>query len=171
MNHNQDVVWRGDPVGRLKTRFERSWCSSWPPAVRCSTVAPEGTRAGHLVRANSACRRRANCMAVVDILRGNSSQLLVEDCPPELTAECARVHDNRVAHSQRTSTLETASLPLTRGGLGVGCSARVPDAAFWGGWADYLCQTPTSCAGHDDWFSQPEIRVSLFRDRGCESFA
>ena len=35
-------------------------------------------------------------------------------------------------------TLETASLPLTLGGLGVGGSARVRDAAFWGGWADCL---------------------------------
>ena len=77
-------VERRSHVGRLKTRFERLWCSSWPSAVRCGTVAPEGTRTGPLVRANSACRRRANCMAVVDILRGNASQLLVEDCPSRI---------------------------------------------------------------------------------------
>ena len=35
-------------------------------------------------------------------------------------------------------TLETALLPLTLGGLGVGGSARVRDAAFWGSWADCL---------------------------------
>ena len=34
--------------------------------------------------------------------------------------------------------LQTASLPLTLGGLGVGGSARVRDAAFWGSWADCL---------------------------------
>ena len=35
-------------------------------------------------------------------------------------------------------TLETASLPLTLGGLGVGGTGRVRDAAFWGSWADCL---------------------------------
>ena len=35
-------------------------------------------------------------------------------------------------------TLETVSLPLALGGLGVGSSARVWDAVFWGSWADCL---------------------------------
>ena len=68
--------------------------------------------------------------------------------PPELTAEYARAHDKRVIQCLSDvlqirdgfpgQTLQTAFLPLTLGGLGVGGSARVRDAAFWGSWADCL---------------------------------
>ena len=68
--------------------------------------------------------------------------------PPKFTAEYARVDDNRVVqclcdvlhirNGLLGHTLETASLPLTLGGLGVGGGARVRDAVFWGSWADCL---------------------------------
>ena len=109
-------------------------------------------------------------MALVDALAARASCCWLRTVPPELTAEYARVHDSRVLqclcdvlqirNGLPGQTLETASLPLTLGG-GVGCSARVRDAAFWGSWADCLEMVkarPASCAGHDDRLSHPEIR-------------
>ena len=70
---------------------------------------------------------------VVDVQTAANNWL--RNVPPELTAEDARVHDNRVLqclcdvlhirNGLPGQTLETASLPLTLGGLGVGGSARV----------------------------------------------
>ena len=36
------------------------------------------------------------------------------------------------------SSITSSSLPLTLGGVGVGCALRIRDAAHWGSWADCL---------------------------------
>ena len=98
-------VERRSRVGRLKTRFERPWCSNWPPAVRCSTAAPKGTRTSPLVRANSASRRRIAWL-LLTFHAATRANYWLRTVPPELTAEYAhRVLQSvrRVAHPQLTS--------------------------------------------------------------------
>ena len=62
--------------------------------------------------------------------------------PPELTAEYVRLQCLcdvlHIRNGLPGQTLQTVSLPLTLGGLGVGGTNRVRDAAFWGSFADCL---------------------------------
>ena len=136
------------PVTDFLTARDRAWCGDPTLDVLRQDSNVLGVPIGHpqhvaaqlhqkdknrpLVRANSACRRRANCTVVVNILRGNSSQLLVEDCP----------HVLHIRNGLPGQTQETASLPLTLGSLGVAGSSRVREAALLG---DGEGQTPTSC--------------------------
>ena len=58
-------VERRPNVGRLWTRFERPWCSSRPPAARCSTVEPtrENSRPSCLseFRVSLTCKLYGSC--------------------------------------------------------------------------------------------------------------
>ena len=142
VNHPEAVVWRGNPTLDVSRQgLNVLDVSSWPPAIRCSTVAPKGTRTAflferipHVVDVQIAWLLFTFCAAT----RAN---YWLRTVPPELTAEYARVHDNRVLqclcdvlhirNGLPGQTLETASLPLALGGLVVGGSSRVRDAAFW----------------------------------------
>ena len=67
--------------------------------------------------------------------------------PREFTQGYAEVHDRSVTscleqilhmHNIPQHIWESASMPLTMGGLGVGGASRTCDAAHWGSWADCL---------------------------------
>ena len=63
--HQSRGVERRPNVGRLWTRFERPWCSSRPPALRCSTVEPtrENSRPSCLseFRVSLTCKLYGSC--------------------------------------------------------------------------------------------------------------
>ena len=149
VNHSEAVVWRGDPTLDVSRQgLNVLGVPVGHPQHVAAQLHQKGQeqallfeRIPHVVDVQIAWLLLTFCAAT----RAN---YWLRTVPPELTAEYARVHDNRVLqclcdvlhirNGLPGQTLETASLPLTLGGLGVGGSGRVRDAAFWGSWADCL---------------------------------
>ena len=125
-------VERRSCVGRFKTRFERPWFSNWPPAAHCSTVASKKTRTGLLFKRIPHVVDVQIALLLLTFCAATRVNYWLRTVPPKLTAEHARVHDNRVLqclcdvlhirNGLPGQFLETASLPLTLRGLGVGAA-------------------------------------------------
>ena len=82
-------------------------------------------------------RRCAGSVVLVDVLRGHEGQLLVAHSSSRVHAGFREAPQEREQVDDVPQHIwESASMPLTFGGLGVGGASRMCDAAHWSSWAD-----------------------------------